>query len=493
MISLQLETFLHREFGMPMTEGQQTAAGALARFIADPNDDLCFLLRGYAGTGKTSLVGALVRVMRRLRRDTVLLAPTGRAAKIFAEHSGIPASTIHRRIYRQKTFDGEGTRFALGFNKLRHALFIVDEASMIAMDAGGNLFGSGLLLDDLIRYVYEGEGCRLLLVGDTAQLPPVSESESPALCPDVLRGYGLCLQTATLTEVVRQREDSDVLSNATALRNLLDGGGINIPALTVADDGEVRYLGGAELIEALEQSYHEYGISDTIVVTRSNKQANRYNLGIRSRVFDRDDRIGRGDLVMAVKNNYFWIERLARDRKEKEKEVLPMDFIANGDTAVVERICGEHEMYGFTFAEAMLRFPDYDDFELECRVLLDTLESESPSLRPEESRRLYESVLADYDFIPSKRERLKRVREDGYYNAVQLKFAYAVTCHKAQGGQWSHVYVDQGWLPPDVDSRSYLRWLYTALTRATGRVYLVNWPQEQLGRDVSSADRTCPS
>lgn len=480
MIGQQLETFLQKEFGMPMTDGQQTAAAALARFIAHPGDDCCFLLRGYAGTGKTSLVGALVRVMRRLRRETVLLAPTGRAAKVFSEHAGAPASTIHRRIYRQKTFDGEGTCFSLGYNKLRHALFIVDEASMIAMDAGGSLFGSGLLLDDLVRYVYEGEGCRLLLVGDAAQLPPVSESESPALCPDVLCGYGLRVQTASLTEVVRQSDGSDVLSNATALRNLLDAGSQTLPALTAADSGEVRRLGGAELIETLEESYREHGTADTIVVTRSNKLANRYNQGIRSRVFDRDDRIGRGDLVMAVKNNYFWTERLARESKEGEKEKFPMDFIANGDTAVVERIRGEHEMHGFTFADATLRFPDYDDFELECRVLLDTLESESPSLRAEESNRLYESVLADYEFVPSKRERLKRVREDSYYNAVQLKFAYAVTCHKAQGGQWSHVYVDQGWLPPDMDVRSYLRWLYTALTRATGRVYLVNWPKQQL-------------
>lgn len=490
MNSQQLETFLQKEFGMPMTDGQRTVAVALARFAADSADeDRCFLLHGYAGTGKTSLVGALVRVLRRLRRETVLLAPTGRAAKVFSEHAGVPASTIHRRIYRQKTFDGEGTRFALGYNKLRHALFIVDEASMIAMDAGGSLFGSGLLLDDLVRYVYEGEGCRLLLVGDTAQLPPVSESESPALCPDVLRGYGLRLQTATLTEVVRQSDGSDVLANATALRNLLDAGSQTLPALTAADSGEVRRLVGGDLIEALEESYLRNGTTDTIVVTRSNKLANRYNQGIRSRVFDRDDRIGRGDLVMAVKNNYFWTERLARERKADEADAaLPMDFIANGDTAVVEHIRGEHEMHGFTFADATLRFPDYDDFELECRVLLDTLESESPSLRPEESQRLYESVLADYAHLPSKRERLKRVREDGYYNAVQLKFAYAVTCHKAQGGQWSHVYVDQGWLPPDTDVRSYLRWLYTALTRATERVYLVNWPEPQLRRADARSD-----
>lgn len=478
MISQQIEKFLQKEFALPMTGGQQAAAAALARFVADPGDDLCFLLRGYAGTGKTSLVGALVRVMRKLRRETVLLAPTGRAAKVFADHAGMAASTIHRRIYRQKTFDGEGTRFALGFNKLRHALFIVDEASMIAMDAGGSLFGSGLLLDDLVRYVYEGEGCRLLLVGDTAQLPPVSESESPALSPDVMGAYGLRLQAATLTEVVRQSDGSDVLANATRLRQLLDGPADALPALTADGNGEVRRLGGAELIDELEQSYREHGTTDTIVVTRSNKLAVRYNQGIRARVFDRDERIGRGDLVMAVKNNYFWTERLARSLPEGER--IPMDFIANGDTAVVERIRDEHEMHGFTFAQATLRFPDYGDFELECRVLLDTLESESPSLRAEESQRLYESVLADYAFLPSRRERLKHVREDGYYNAVQLKFAYAVTCHKAQGGQWSHVYVDQGWLPPDLDVHGYIRWLYTALTRTTGRVYLVNWPAGQL-------------
>ncbi len=469
-------TLLEKEFGLPFTPSQGKAALLLTHFVTTPRPMAACILRGYAGTGKTSLVGALVRVLRQLGREAVLLAPTGRAAKVFSRHAGEAAYTIHRVIYRQETFNGEGTRFSLGYNKLRDALFIVDEASMIASGAGvmgDSLFGTGELMDDLVSFVYQGQGCRLLLVGDTAQLPPVGEDESPALREEVLHRYGLLVGSADLTEVVRQHSDSGVLSGATLIRRLQAEGFTGIPPLRTSAAGEVVALPGSELVEALEGDYRNYGTDQVIVVTRSNKRANIYNNGIRSRIFDREDELTRGDLVMAVKNNYYWTEQIAKSLTPGER--LPLSFIANGDTAEVVRIHNEHEQYGFRFADATLRFPDYGDFEADCRVLLSTLTSESPSLTREESHRLYEGVLEDYMHIPSKRERMRALRQDPYYNAIQLKYAYAVTCHKAQGGQWERVYIDQGYVPEEDMGLPYLRWLYTAFTRTTGKLYLVNW------------------
>lgn len=476
----EIYQLIAQEFAFPFTLTQQRAATLLAHFVTTPRADAACILRGYAGTGKTSLVGALVRVMRLLKREVVLLAPTGRAAKVFSHHAGTPAYTIHRVIYRQQTFQGEGTRFSLGFNKLRHALFVVDEASMISSGTGqmgDSLFGSGELMDDLVRYVYSGEGCRLLFVGDTAQLPPVGEEQSPALSNDVLTRYGLLVGSADLTEVVRQSKDSDVLSGATMLRQLLQQGFEGIPPINTDPHGEVRALPGNELIESLVSDYQAFGADDVIVVTRSNKRANIYNNGIRSRIFDREEELTRGDLVMAVKNNYFWTEQYAKTLPRDER--MPFDFIANGDTAEVVRIRNVHEQYGFRFADVTLRFADYDGYELDCRVLLSTLQSESPSLTRDESTRLYESVLEDYQHIPLKKDRMKALRQDPYYNALQIKYAYAVTCHKAQGGQWARVYVDQGYVPDDALGQPYLRWLYTAFTRTTERVYLVNWSAGQ--------------
>lgn len=476
MLCDEVYTLIAETFGFPFTPSQAKAATLLSHFITTPVSNAAVILRGYAGTGKTSLVGALVRVMRLLKRDVVLLAPTGRAAKVFSFHAGTPAYTIHRVIYRQQTFQGEGTHFTLGYNKLRHALFVVDEASMISSGAGSmgeSLFASGELMDDLVRYVYSGEGCRLLLVGDTAQLPPVGETESPALQNAVLQGYGLVVGSADLTEVVRQSQESDVLCEATQLRQLLNDGYESIPPIHTNAKGEVRALPGNELIESLVDDYREYGTDGVIVVTRSNKRANIYNNGIRARIFDREEALTRGDLVMAVKNNYYWTVQCAKQLPQGE--VIPFTFIANGDTAEVVRMRNVHEQYGFTFADATLRFTDYDNFEMDCRVLLSTLTSESPSLTREESNALYERVLADYQHIPLKKDRMKALREDAYYNALQIKYAYAVTCHKAQGGQWARVYIDQGYVPDDAVDATYLRWLYTAFTRTTERVYLVNW------------------
>lgn len=497
------------EFPHAFTPHQVQAAQRIGKFLADPRDNQAFILRGYAGTGKTSLVAAVVRVWRRLDRPVVLLAPTGRAAKVLSLHAGIPAFTIHKIIYRQETFKGEDTRFDRGWNPSKEALFIVDEASMIpsgsgapswsssfsadgtSLGGGTPIFGNGNLLEDLIHYVYSGNGCRMMFVGDTAQLPPVGDNESPALRPSALKLYGLDVTGAQLTEVVRQESMSPVLREATKLREHIAAATTKRPAGTpsfsgnpdgaalpsIAIDGELHSTPGSELIEALETAYRNWGTDQTIVVTRSNKRANVYNNGIRARIFDREEILTRGDLVMAVKNNYHWT---AQAQKELPKgEMLAMPFIANGDSAEVVRFSNVHEMHGFTFADATLRFTDYDDLELDCRILLDTLNSESPSLTREEQQRLFQNVLVDYLDIKNERERMKAVRQDPYYNALQIKYAYAVTCHKAQGGQWHEVFVDQGYLPPDLDAVSYLRWLYTAFTRTSENLYLVNWPKDQ--------------
>lgn len=405
---------LAESFAYPFTPSQARAAVLLAHFITTDKPRPACILRGYAGTGKTSLIGALVRVVRSLGQPVVLLAPTGRAAKVFSRHAGTAAYTIHRAIYRQETFRGESTRFDLGHNALKRALFIVDEASMIGSGGeAGSIFGSGLLLDDLIQYVYSGVGCRLLFVGDTAQLPPVGETLSPALSNDALRSYGLLVGSADLTEVVRQHHDSDVLTEATRLRNLLEESYEGIPPIRTDQRGEVRALPGSELIESLYTDYQNCGEDEVIVVTRSNKRANIYNEGIRSRIFGREEEPTRGDRVMAVKNNYFWTEQAARLLPKDEK--LPLDFIANGDTAEVVRIRHVHEQYGFLFGDATLRFSDYEDYELDCRVLLSTLHSESPSLTRDESEQLYTRILEDYAHIPLKRDRMKALREDPYY------------------------------------------------------------------------------
>lgn len=465
------------------TSDQMRAIDALAHFVLTPAPRAAFVLRGYAGTGKTTLVGALVRVLKQLQRPPVLLAPTGRAAKVFSALSGEAAHTIHKVIYRQQSFSGEDTRFSLGFNKWRHTLFIVDEASMIGSgSAGGSLFGSGCLLHDLLHFVCEGEGCRLLFVGDSAQLPPVGEEASVALSADALGAWGVDAGEAELTEVVRQSAASGVLANATRLRALLQDeqdapAAEALPRLTTSARGEVCYLPGNELVEELESAFADCATDDVVVITRSNKRAGEYNRGIRARIFDRECELARGDKVMAVKNNYYWTEQLAAALPEGEH--LPFDFIANGETAEVAAVRNVHEMHGLRFADATLRFSAYGGYELSCRVLLSTLTTDAPALPPDLSQQLYESVLSDYADIPLRRDRMKALRADPYYNALQIKYAYAVTCHKSQGGQWARVFLDQGYLPPDLDRAAYLRWLYTAVTRTTERLYLINWPSAQ--------------
>ena len=445
-----------------------------------------FLLRGYAGTGKTTLVGALVKTLVALKQPVVLMAPTGRAAKVFSAYAECPAYTIHKRIYRQKSLTDD-TTFSLNTNLSKHTLFIVDEASMIANDGlSSTTFGTGRLLDDLIQYVYSGEGCRLMLMGDTAQLPPVGEEESPALSSSLLASYGLQVYEKTLTQVMRQLSESGILYCATKIREELasatdeySSDATSLATAFLGDEGvtfaDVSHVRGDELIESIETSYSRWGDDDCMIICRSNKRANIYNQGIRNRILYREDELVTGDRIMIVKNNYYWIDRIVRE----EKQPQPLSFIANGDIAVVRRVRRTREMYGFRYADVLLRFPDYDDYELEATVLLDTLHSESPSLTREESERLFENVMEDYAHISQKKERYKQLREDPHFNALQIKFAYAVTCHKAQGGQWSAIYLDQGYLPPDTSAIVYYRWLYTAFTRATEQVYLVNWPKRE--------------
>ena len=471
MINNYLVQQIKGNFLYKPTLEQEKAVKSLADFLFSRQQDSVFLLKGYAGTGKTSLIGALVKTLDQLQQKCVLLAPTGRAAKVFSHYAKHSAFTIHKKIYRQRNYSNDMDNFSLDDNLHQQTLFIVDEASMIANDGlSGAAFGTGRLLDDLIQYVYAGTGCRLMLIGDTAQLPPVGEEQSPALSPDVLKGYGLEVYEAQLTEVVRQMHDSGILWNATELRRYIsEEVFFALPSIRVDGFPDIRIIPGNELIEAINGSYDHAGMDETIVVCRSNKRANIYNRGIRNMILYREDELNSGDLLMVAKNNYFWTEQC--------KEI---DFIANGDIAVVRRVRRVREAYGFRFADVVLAFPDYGDVELEVKLLLDTLHTDTPALPKEQNDRLFYAVLEDYADITVKRERMKKMKADPHYNALQVKYAYAVTCHKAQGGQWKRVFLDQGYMTEDMLTPDYFRWLYTAFTRATETLYLVNWPKEQM-------------
>lgn len=465
-------------FPFEPTHEQSLAMNRLAQFVDDPVQRKVFLLKGYAGTGKTLVISTLVRVLAKHHRRVVLMAPTGRAAKVFSNTSGFPACTIHKKIYRQKSLLDAGS-FQLDRNMHEHTLFLVDEASMISNEGlSGSTFGSGRLLDDLVSYVYQGVDCRLLMLGDQAQLPPVGEHESPALSAGMMSGYGLTVTEFCLQNVMRQEHESGILYNATLLRNftvdMVSAAGFRFRLDGFSD---VVKISGADLIETLSTCYSRDGIDQTMVLCRSNKRAIVYNNGIRNTILDREDELCRGDSIMIVKNNYYWTENLIADEGADSYENLP-SFIANGDIAVIRRVRRQRELYGFRFEDAVLSFPDYDDLEMDVTLLLDTLHSESPSLTREESDRLFNSVMEDYEEIPSKKEKMKKLHENPHFNALQIKYAYAVTCHKAQGGQWKNIFIDQGYVTADMQDEDYYRWLYTALTRATQTVYLVNWPEE---------------
>ena len=481
MIQDQLKYSILQTFGLAPTAEQEHALDVFAEYMLDRQEHTVMILRGCAGTGKTTLAGAIVRALSRLGQKLILLAPTGRAAKVFSLNAGHAAYTIHRRIYRQKSA-GDLSAFTLNENLNRNTLFIVDEASMIANEGfSESFFGSGCLLDDLMQFVYNGMNCRLMLIGDKAQLPPVGEEESPALMTSVLQGYGMKVYECDLNQVLRQSEDSGILWNATQIRNLsLITHHLSLPQIRLNGFADIQVVMGDELIESLATSYSRVGMDETIVVTRSNKRANIYNQGIRNTVLDREDELCRGDQLMIVKNNYYWIESLG----ERDQNA-GISFIANGDVAVVQRVRHVHEQYGFRFAEVTLQFPDYDDYELTATVILDSLMTEAPALTRELQQHLYEAVLEDYSWVVNKTERIKKLKTDSYYNALQIKFAYAVTCHKAQGGQWAHVYLDQGYMTDEMLTPDYIHWLYTAFTRATEKLFLVNWPETQIDERLS--------
>ncbi len=441
---------------------QEELLGKLGHFLISRDEDRLFLLRGYAGTGKTSLVAAMVRAMHKLQQKTVLLAPTGRAAKVLAAYSGFPAYTIHKRIYRQKSMGND--TFSISFNTQQNTLFIVDEASMIANDSEQKGFGTGRLLDDLIQYVYNGQHCALLLIGDDAQLPPVGQTNSPALEAEHLAGYGLQVTQHQLTMVARQALESGILYNATYLREQLSQQIHSLPAFTYQGFEDICKLSGEDMLEEIERAYREVGVEETMVVTRSNKRMNLYNQGIRSRILWKEDEVSAGDRVMVTKNNYFWT-----------RNYEGIDFLANGDMFEIRRIRNFRELYGFRFADASLQAVDYD-WEIDVVVWLDTLTTESPEYNYQLQNTLFNRIAEDYPEIRARKELVKKVMESEYFNALQVKHAYAVTCHKAQGGQWKRVFVDQGNISDDQINIDYYRWLYTALTRAREQVFLINFP-----------------
>ena len=461
----------------------------LTSFMLQHQYEQMFMLRGYAGTGKTSLVGALVRTLCQLRQRTILLAPTGRAAKVMSAYADYPSATIHRQIYRQRAFGEE--RFTASPNLYPHTTFIVDEASMIANTGlSGAVFGEGRLLDDLIHYVYSAPGCRLIIIGDTAQLPPVGEELSPALDADELSAYGISVVSAELTQVVRQIGESGILGNATMIRHIITSGEWASGMLPKIDlhYPDISIVVGSELIESLEHSYSRSGRRNTIVITRSNKRANIYNQGIRNRILDYEEQLVCGDMIMVAKNKYHKCEESHPD-PETGKLVTSSrtELIANGEMAMVRRVRRNRSLFGFNFADVSLQLLDHAqdsdtdaEQEIETTVLLDTLMSEAPALTSTQQQLLFQRVCEDYPELRTKKDLYRAVREDEHYNALQIKYAYAVTCHKAQGGQWDEVYIDQGYMTDDMLTEDYLRWLYTAITRATRHVYLVNWPESQV-------------
>ena len=467
MLNTYIAGQIYAKISFDATVSQKKVVENLSEYLSSPDYSSIFILNGYAGTGKTTLIAALVQVLRAMNIPCVLLAPTGRAAKVLAQYSGTEAHTIHKRIYRQRTNADYESKYSLDINREKGCVFIVDETSMLSDSTpDGQIFGSGSLLEDLITYVRSGRQCRLILVGDDAQLPPVGANRSPALDATAMRSYGEVVYSS-MTDVVRQDAASGILRNATALRQMLERGEVEVPHIDL-NYPDIESIGGGEFLECLEDAYARYGRDETIVITRSNKRANRFNEGIRRYILSAEEQIESGDRLMVVKNNYYYTERM---------EKSPMSFIANGDIALLKRIRRFEDFYGFHFADAILSFGDYGNTEIECKILLDTLSSESPSLTREQSRQLFDEVEKDYMDTASRLKRFRQICENPHYNALQVKFAYAVTCHKAQGGQWRAVFVDRCLFGDEPMTRDMLRWLYTAVTRATEKLYLVNFDE----------------
>ncbi len=448
------------------TAQQLELFGKLHDFIVSDNGEECFILKGYAGTGKTTIVSALVKALRNYNYKYVLLAPTGRAAKVISSYSGRKAFTIHKRIYRKKSALNVDESFLTGDNLANDTIFIVDEASMISDEISGN--NRDTLLHDLVRYVFNDKNCKLLLVGDTAQLPPVGSDESPALDPELMRAqFGLTVFSYELTDVLRQQKDSGILFNVTRVRDIIRQEEISNPQIITKGYKDVFRMGSDKLEEGLNYAYNKYGDENTLIICRSNKNANLYNRQIRGRILWREEELTGGDQIMVVKNNYFWLQ---------DQEEGSTGFIANGDIARIRKVRKFEEIYGFRFADVQLELTDYaEDPVLDCKIMLDTLYSEAPALQSIDQKRFYLEVMKDYEHITNKRQKHEELKLNPYYNALQIKFAYAVTCHKAQGGQWDAVFVDQGYLTDEMVNMDFLRWFYTACTRATKELFLVNF------------------
>lgn len=475
MNSSEFYRLLKKKFPFEPTTKQNIVLDQLSEFVLEAKPNVVYLLKGFAGTGKTSIIGALVSNLWEVKKSAVLMAPTGRAAKVISNYSGKEAFTIHKKIYFPKKDKGGGVKFVLQPNKHRNTIFIVDEASMIPDTPGDSkLFENGSLLDDLMQYVYSGHQCKLLLIGDKAQLPPVKSDLSPALDAQVLdMNYNKKVITMELDEVVRQGQDSGILENATRLREVLEDTFYEAFKFNLKGfDDIIRLIDGHEIMDAINEAYSANGHEETAIIVRSNKRANQYNQQIRSRILFNENELTTGDFLMVVKNNYFWI-----------KPTSEAGFIANGDIIQVLEIFSIQELYGFRFAEVKVKMVDYPKMQpFETVLMLDTIEAESPSLTYEDSNRLYQEVQKDFEDETSNYRKFLKIKGNKHFNALQVKFSYAITCHKSQGGQWNTVFVEQPYLPNGVD-RDYMRWLYTAITRAKEKLYLIGFKDEFFEED----------
>ena len=467
MLQDYLKDKILKELGFEPTNSQIETAEVVGSFLTSSAGQAALIMKGYAGTGKTTLVRAIIEVLKDLDQKAVLMAPTGRAAKVLGSSVNMNAYTIHKKIYRQQSSKDGFAAFDLNKNLHKDTLFIIDEASMISNGDGGTIFGSGRLLEDLLDYVFSGKNCRILLLGDDAQLPPVGLSRGPALDVDYMDGYGLEVFPAALTDVVRQKIGSGILYNATHIRGLLEdeSGQIQLPQFRLDEFTDVFRVSGSDLPEELDYCYNHYGLEETLVICRTNKRANLYNQGIRNTVLFREEELAVGDYLLVMKNNYHWV----RNHEE-------LSFIANGDIAEVVRIHSYHDLYGHRFADVVLRLVDYKEIEIDARIILDSLSSQGAGLTQEEQQTFFYEVMKDYQDLPDKKKQYDSTRSNDFYNALQVKFAYAMTCHKSQGGQWQAVFVDLGYFTDDYLSYDFLKWLYTAVTRATERLYFVNFP-----------------
>ncbi|WP_452225977.1 ATP-dependent DNA helicase [Lacinutrix cladophorae] len=470
MTESQFYSLIKQQFPFKTTEKQDIVLLQLSAFIFSKNSNALYLLKGYAGTGKTTIIGTIVTHLWHAKKSAVLMAPTGRAAKVISNYSKKTAFTIHKKIYFPKKNKGGGVNFVLQPNKHKNTIFIVDEASMIPDTPGDSkLFENGSLLDDLMQYVYSGHQCKLLLIGDTAQLPPVKLDLSPALDENTLSlNYNKDVTRMELDEVVRQEQDSGILENATILREAISSAFAETFKFDLKNFKDiVRLVDGYEIMDAINDSYSNLGNEETAIIVRSNKRANMYNQQIRERILFNENELSAGDYLMVVKNNYFWL-----------KPTTEAGFIANGDIIEVLEIFSIQELYGFRFAEVKIRMVDYPNMvPFETVLLLDTITAETPSLAYEDSNRLYQEVQKDFEDETSNYKKFLKIKGNKHFNALQVKFSYAITCHKSQGGQWNTVFVEQPYLPNGID-RDYLRWLYTAATRAKEKLYLIGFKDE---------------